>query len=268
MPAEIHPTAIIAPSAEIADSAQIGPCAVIEDNVSIGEGTVVDAFASIKRYTKIGKNNHIHSYACVGGEPQDLKFHGEESWLEIGDNNTIREFATLSRGTEGGGGLTKVGSNNLLMAYTHVAHDCMVGNSIVMSNGATLAGHVHLADGVILGGLSAVHQFCRIGKNAFLGAMSGIAQDLPPYMLCVGNRDGGVHGPNLVGLRRLKAGNEVIAALKQAFRLIWLDGIPRQEALEQLENKFSDIAEVIELVNFIRSSERGIMPAARLDDPA
>lgn len=265
MPAEIHPTAFIASSAEIADNVKIGPCAVIEDNVSIGEGSVVAAFASIKRYTRIGRNNHIHSYACVGGEPQDLKFHGEESWLEIGDNNTIREFATLSRGTEGGGGLTRVGNNNLLMAYCHVAHDCTVGDFIVMSNGATLAGHVHLDDGVILGGLSAVHQFCRVGKKAFLGAMSGISQDLPPYMLCVGNRDGGVHGPNLVGLRRMKADNETIAALKQAFRTIWHSDIPRQEALNQLENTFANIPEVIELVNFIRSSERGIMPAAKLD---
>ncbi|MBQ4133208.1 MAG: acyl-ACP--UDP-N-acetylglucosamine O-acyltransferase [Desulfovibrionaceae bacterium] len=266
MPAEIHPTAIIAPGAEIADNVKIGPCAVIDDNVYIGEGSVIDAFASIKRFTRIGKNNHIHSYASVGGEPQDLKFHGEESWLEIGDNNTIREFATLSRGTEGGGGLTRIGNNNLLMAYTHVAHDCMVDNFIVMSNGATLAGHVHLADGVIMGGLSAVHQFCRVGKNAFLGAMSGISQDLPPYMLCIGNRDGGVHGPNLVGLRRMKVGNETIAALKQAFRTIWLDGQPRQQALDELENKFHNVGEVLELISFIRSSERGIMPAARSDD--
>lgn len=265
MASDIHASAVVAPTAELADNVIIGPCAVIEDHVVIGEGTRVDAFASVKRYTRLGRNNHIHSYASVGGEPQDLKFHGEESWLEIGDNNTIREYATLNRGTEGGGGLTRIGNNNLLMAYTHVAHDCFMEDNIVMSNGATLAGHVHLADNVILGGLSAVHQFTRVGKNAFLGAMSGISQDLPPYMLCVGNRDGGVHGPNLVGLRRIRASSETISAIKQAFRTIWQGELPRQEALAALENEFSNIPEVIELVEFIRSAERGIMPLAKLD---
>lgn len=265
MASEIHSSAIIAPSAEIDSDVVIGPCAVIEDDVIIGKGTRVDAFASIKRYTRLGSNNHIHSYASVGGEPQDLKFHGEESWLEIGDNNSIREFTTLSRGTEGGGGVTRVGNNNLLMAYTHIAHDCTLENNIVMSNGATLAGHVHLADNVILGGLSAVHQFTRVGKNAFLGAMSGISQDLPPYMLCVGNRDGGIHGPNLVGLRRIKASNETISALKQTFRIIWQGDLPRQEALSTLEEEFSAVPEVLEVVEFIRNSERGIMPLAKLD---
>jgi len=265
MASEIHPSAIIAPGAELDDDVFIGPCAVIEDDVIIGKGTRVDAFASIKRYTRLGQGNQIHSYASIGGEPQDLKFHGEESWLEIGDNNNIREFTTLSRGTAGGGGLTKIGNNNLLMAYAHVAHDCIVGNNVIMSNGATLAGHVQLADNVIIGGLSAVHQFTRIGRNAFLGGMSGISQDLPPYMLCVGNRDGGVHGPNLVGLRRMKASSETISALKQAFRLIWQGDLPRQEALIALEQEYASVPEVIELVEFIRGAERGIMPLAKLE---
>ena len=265
MAAGIHPSAIISPKAEIADNVIIGPCAVVEEDVFVGEGTKIDPFASIKRYTRLGKNNHIHSYASVGGEPQDLKFHGEESWLEIGDGNTIREFATISRGTEGGGGVTRIGNNNLLMAYTHIAHDCILDNGIVLSNGVNLAGHVELQDGVILGGLSAVHQFTRVGRNAFLGAMSGLSQDLPPYMLCVGNRDGGVHGPNLVGLRRLKVTSDTVSALKQAFRLFWQSDMPRQEALAQLENDFSDVPEVIEFITFIRQSERGIMPLAKLD---
>lgn len=265
MAAGIHPSAIISPKAEIADNVIIGPCAVVEEDVFVGEGTKIDPFASIKRYTRLGKNNHIHSYASVGGEPQDLKFHGEESWLEIGDGNTIREFATISRGTEGGGGVTRIGNNNLLMAYTHIAHDCILDNGIVLSNGVNLAGHVELQDGVILGGLSAVHQFTRVGRNAFLGAMSGLSQDLPPYMLCVGNRDGGVHGPNLVGLRRLKVTSDTVSALKQAFRLFWQSDMPRQDALAQLENDFSDVPEIIEFITFIRQSERGIMPLAKLD---
>ena len=151
------------------------------------------------------------------------------------------------------------------MAYTHVAHDCIVGNGVVLSNGATLAGHVELQDGVILGGLSAVHQFTRMGKHSFLGAMSGISQDLPPYMLCVGNRDGGVHSPNLVGLRRLKANSATISALKQAFRLIWQSDLSKQEALDQLEREYANIAEIMEFITFIRQSERGIMPLAKLD---
>ena len=263
MSAEIHPSAIISPRAELAAGVIVGACAVIEADVVIDSGTKIDSFASIKRYTRIGKNNHIHSYACVGGEPQDLKFHGEESWLEIGDGNTVREFSTMSRGTEGGGGITRIGNNNFLMAYTHVAHDCKVGNGIVLSNGATLAGHVELQDGVILGGLSAVHQFTRLGKCSFLAGMSGISQDLPPYMLCVGNRDGGVHSPNLVGLRRLKAKTATISALKQAFRLVWQSDLSKQEALAQLESEYADIPEVMEFIAFIRQSERGIMPLAK-----
>lgn len=265
MSTKIHPSAIVSPKAELAEGVIVGPCAVIEDDVIIGAGTKIDSFAAIKRYTRIGKNNHIHSYACVGGEPQDLKYHGEESWLEIGDGNTLREFSTMSRGTEGGGGVTRIGNNNFFMAYTHVAHDCNVANGVVLSNGATLAGHVELQDGVILGGLSAVHQFTRMGKHSFLGAMSGISQDLPPYMLCVGNRDGGVHSPNLVGLRRLKADNATIAALKQAFRLIWQSDLSRQDALAQLESEYANITQVMEFVAFIRQSERGIMSLAKLD---
>ncbi|UZP68889.1 acyl-ACP--UDP-N-acetylglucosamine O-acyltransferase [Desulfovibrio mangrovi] len=260
MASQIHPSAFISPKAEIGDDVIIGPCAVIEDDVIIGDGCRIDAFASVKQYTRMGAGNHIHSYALVGGEPQDLKYAGEESWLEMGDNNNVREFATLHRGTQGGGGLTKIGNGNLFMAYTHVAHDCHLGNEIVMSNGATLAGHVSVQDRAILAGLSAVHQFVRIGAYAFVGGMSGISQDLPPYMLAVGNR-AGVHGPNLVGLRRLQASRELIAALKGAFRLIWHSDTPRKEALEQLEYEFGTFPEILGFVEFIRSSERGILPA-------
>ena len=152
----------------------VGPCALIEADVIVGEGTRIDAFASVKRYTTLGRNNHVHSYALVGGEPQDLKFRGEVTHLIVGDRNNIREFSTLHRGTEGGGGVTRVGNDNLLMAYVHVAHDCVVGNGVVMSNNATLAGHCFVDDGAIIGGLSAVHQFARVGKHAFVGGMSGI----------------------------------------------------------------------------------------------
>lgn len=260
MAATIHPTALVSPKAEIGDNVTIGHCAVVEDNVTIGDGTLVDAFASIKAFTRMGKNNHIHSYAMVGGTPQDLKFHGEESWLELGDNNTVREFATLHRGTEGGGGITKIGSNNLFMAYTHIAHDCILGSHIIMSNSAMIAGHVIVEDGAILGGFAGVHQFTRIGRNAFVGAMSGLPMDVPPYMLAAGHR-AELHGPNLVGLRRVQCSRETINAIRSAYRTIWLSGVPRREALEQVEKEFAAVPQVLEIVAFIRASQRGVLQA-------
>lgn len=262
MPGNIHPSAFVAPSAKVAESAVIGPCAVIEDNVIIGEGCKIDAFASVKQFTRMGKNNHIHSYAMIGNVPQDLKFAGEESWLEIGDGNTIREFSTLHRGTEGGGGLTKIGNNCLLMSYIHVAHDCVLGSNIVMSNAATLAGHVQVGDNAIIGGLSAVHQFVRIGRNAFVGGMTGINMDLPPYMMAVGER-AGIHGPNLVGLRRLGLDRNGISAVRNTFKQIWLSGTPRKDALEKVEQDYPESIEVKQIVEFVRSSKRGVLPAAR-----
>lgn len=265
MPAQIHPSAFVDSSAKIAGNVVIGPCAFIEANVEIGEGCRIDAFASVKQYTRMGKNNHIFSYAMVGEVPQDLKFHGEESWLEIGDNNNIREFSTLHRGTEDGGGVTRIGSKCLLMAYTHVAHDCKLGNGIVMSNNATLAGHVEVHDNAIIGGLSAVHQFSRIGRHAFVGGMTGISQDLPPYMLAVGER-AGLHGPNLVGLRRLGLSRDAISAVKNVFRLIWLSGMPRPEALEKAAKEYAAFTEAMEIVNFVKESKRGVLSPKRGDN--
>lgn len=262
MTAKIHPSAFVSPKAQLGENVSIGPCACIDDDVVIGDNTRIDGFASIRQYTRLGKNNHVFSYAMVGEVPQDLKFHGEVSRLEIGDNNRIREFATLHRGTEGGGGVTRVGDNCLLMAYTHVAHDCQLGSNIVMSNNATLAGHVEVQDNAIIGGLSAIHQFVRIGCNAFVGGMTGIAMDLPPYMLASGER-AGVHGPNAVGLRRLGLPKENVAAVRAAFRLIWLSGTPRKEALERAAKEFTDFPQVMEIVNFIQSSQRGVLAADR-----
>ncbi len=260
--ATIHPTASIGKNVDIADDVTIGHCAYIEDNVTIGSGTKIDAFASVKEFTTLGKNNHVHTYACVGGVPQDLKFAGEKSSLIIGDNNNIREFSTLHRGTEQGGGITRVGSNNLLMAYTHVAHDCQLGSHIVLSHSAGLAGHVEVQDHAIIAGNSAVHQFCRIGKHAFVGGMTGITQDLPPYMLAFDGCRGTVQSPNLVGLRRIHASTELIAAIKDAYKLIWHSSIPRQEALQQLEEKY-DFPEIKYFVDFIRSAQRGILSAKK-----
>jgi UDP-N-acetylglucosamine acyltransferase len=256
--ASIHPTAQVSPGAELGDNVVVGHCAIVEDNVVIGDYSRVEPFASVKSYTRMGRNNVIHSYAMVGGIPQDLKFHGEESWLEMGDNNQVREFATLHRGTEGGGGVTRIGGDNLFMAYTHIAHDCILGSRIIMSNSAMLAGHVVVEDGAILGGFAGAHQFSRIGKNAFVGGMSGIAMDVPPYMLATGHR-AELHGPNLVGLRRLQASKETIAAIRAAYRLIWLSGVPRKEALDQAETEFASVPEVLEIVSFVRASQRGVL---------
>lgn len=260
--AQVHPSAVIADSAQIGEHAVIGPYVVIEDDVHIGPRSRVDSFATIQQYTRMGSDNHIYPHACVGGTPQDLKFAGEKSWLEIGDKNRIREFSTLHRGTEGGGGVTRVGNNNLIMAYAHVAHDCHVGSFVVMSNNATLAGHVEVGDHAILGGLSAVHQFCRIGHHAFLGGASAIGQDLPPYMLASGHR-AKIVGPNAIGLRRLGASTEIIRALKSAYRQIWFADQPRKDTLEQLECEYADMPEMLDVISFIRSSERGIASAGR-----
>ena len=262
MSGRIHPSAVIDPSAQIAENVTIGPGAVIEADVSIGEGCRIDAYASVKQYTSMGKNNRIHSYAMVGGEPQDLKFSGEVSRLELGDNNTVREFATLHRGTESGGALTSVGNHCLLMAYTHVAHDCHLGDGVIMSNNATLAGHVQVGSNAIISGLSAVHQFVRIGRHAFVGGMSGVGQDIPPFLLATETR-ALLRGPNLVGLRRMSASSELINALKNTYRLIWRSDMPRQEALEKAEQEYAGFAEVRELPEFVRASTRGVTPAFR-----
>ena len=259
----IHPTAVIAPSARLGEGVTVGPYAIIEDDVEIGDGCRIDSHAVIKNFTRMGRDNHIHSHAVVGDEPQDLKFRGERSELLIGNGNRIREFATLHRGTEGGGGVTRVGDNNLLMAYVHIAHDCELGSSIVMSNGATLGGHVQVGDSAIVGGLSAVHQFCRIGCHAFVGGMTGVAQDLPPWMLAAGSR-ALVHGPNLVGIRRAGLGREHAMALKAAFRFLWRSDLPRTEALVQIEKAYPDLEPVRSFVTFVRASERGVCPAEKM----
>lgn len=263
MSVAIHPTAVIAPLAQIGVDVTIGPYAIIEDQVQIGDGTVIDAGAQIKRYTTLGSQNHVHSMACVGGEPQDLKFHGEATALKIGDRNKIREFSTIHRGTEGGGGITTVGSDNLVMAYAHVAHDCVVGNSNVLANAATLAGHVSVGNEVVVGGLSAVHQFVTIGDYAFIGGKTGVAQDVPPFMLAVGER-ATLRGLNLIGLRRHGFSTEEIHALKTAYKWIWRSNQERNEVIQQVETELGHFPQVMKLLDFIRASKRGTITPERL----
>jgi UDP-N-acetylglucosamine acyltransferase len=258
----IHPTAVIAPTAKLGNDVNVGPYVIIEDDVIIGDRCRIEAHAIIRRYTRMGSDNRIHPHAMVGGEPQDLKFQGEISWLEIGSHNVIREFASLHRGTAGGGGITRLGDHNLCMACTHVAHDCQLGSHIVMSNLATLAGHVSVDDYAIIGGVTGIHQFVRIGRHSFVGGMTGIGMDLPPWMLASGAR-GTVQGPNVIGLRRAGASPAVQRAMKEAHRLIWRSGLPRPEALEQLEKEHAAVSEIQEFITFVRTSERGILAGSK-----
>ncbi|MDT8419568.1 MAG: acyl-ACP--UDP-N-acetylglucosamine O-acyltransferase [Desulfuromonadales bacterium] len=253
----IHETAIIAPGAEIDSNVSIGPYAVIGEHVRIGSGTTVGPHAVIEGRTEIGRDNQIFQFASVGAVPQDLKFHGEESTLSIGDRNKIREFVTIHLGTEDGGGKTTVGSDNLFMAYSHVAHDCVVGNHVILANAATLAGHVEIDDYAIMGGLSAVHQFCRIGCHVMASGGAMVTQDVAPYTIVQGDRATTV-GLNLIGLKRRGFSPEVLKAIKQAYRFVFRAGLPLEEALTKIENELAASSELTVFVDFIRKSERGL----------
>ncbi|GAB1410816.1 acyl-ACP--UDP-N-acetylglucosamine O-acyltransferase [Desulfovibrionales bacterium] len=263
MATSIHPTAIVHERVQLGIDVRIGPYAILEEDVRIGDRTVIEASAHVKRFTTLGEDNHVFSMACVGGEPQDLKFHGEVTSLLIGDRNKIREFSTIHRGTEGGGGRTTVGSDNLMMAYSHIAHDCIIGDNNVLANAATLAGHVVVGDHVVVGGLSATHQFVQIGDFAFVGGKTGVAQDVPPFMLAVGER-ASLRGLNLIGLRRHGFTSEEIQALKATYKLLWRSNQERNEVIQQVETELGHFPQVIKLLDFIRSSKRGTITPERL----
>ena len=258
--AKIHPTAIIDPAAELAESVTVGPYSIIAGRVVVGPDTDIGSHVVIKEYTTIGARCHIFQFAALGEIPQDLKFAGEVSELIIGDDNTIREFATMHRGTAGGGGVTRIGNGNLFMAYTHVAHDCQVGNGIIMSNAATLGGHIVVEDYAILGGLSAVHQFCHIGRHAFVGGCSAVHRDVPPYAMAVGNRAKLV-GLNLVGLKRRGVPDANLRALKRAYELLFLSDHNQKEAMARIRQELPDCPEIQNLLHFLETSERGLLPA-------
>lgn len=253
----IHPTAVVDQSARIAPDAQIGPYSFIGPGVSIAAGCRIDHHVNIEKNTAVGEGSHVWPFASLGSDPQDLKFGGEESFLEIGRQVQIREFVTVNRGTHHGGGTTRVGDHCMLMAYSHVAHDCQLGDHVIMANAATLAGHVFIEDHVGLGGLVAVHQFTRIGRYCFVGGLSGVSVDLPPYCLCEGNR-AKTHGLNIVGLKRAGFGNETLEALKQAYKIVFRTRTPLARALQQVEGEVPDLPEVRHFVDFIRKSERGV----------
>jgi UDP-N-acetylglucosamine acyltransferase len=256
---QVHPTAVIDPAARIGDGVGIGAFCTIGADVEIGDGTTIDAHCSVLGPTRIGRDNHIHVFAAIGGDPQDKKFAGERTELVIGDRNVIREFATISRGTANGGGTTRIGDDNWLLAYTHVAHDCRVGNHCVFSNNATLAGHVEVGDHVILSGFVGVHQFCRIGAHAFIGMGAFVNGDVPPYVLVAQEGYGRPRGINAEGLKRRGFGSERIAAIKRAYRALYKSGANLAEARAQLADMARDSDDVRALLAFIESGDRPLL---------
>ena len=253
----IHSTAIIDATAELDSGVEVGPYSIIGPRVRIGKNTRIGPHVVIDGWTEIGGECTIFQFASLGAVPQDLKYRGEESRVIIGSHNTIREFVTINRGTAQAGGETRVGSNNLLMAYCHVAHDCRIGSHVVLANAATLAGHIEMEDHAIVGGLAAVHQFVRLGSYCIIGGCSGVSQDIPPYMMANGQR-AQLYGLNIEGLKRHRFPEDTVNNLKKAYRVIFRSGLTVEKALEQLESEIQNSAEVNHLITFIKASKRGI----------
>ena len=253
----IHPSAVISEDAILADNVKVGPYAVIGPKVKIDSGSQIGAHCVIKGPTSIGANNRIYPFASIGDDPQDKKYGGEETRLEIGEGNTIREYCTINRGTQADEGITRVGDDNWLMAYTHIAHDCRLGSHIIMANGSSLAGHVHVADYVMLSAFAAIHQFCRIGSYSLIGAYGGVGQDVPPYILVFGQPPA-PRGINIEGLRRHEFSAEQIKNLKSAYRLLYRKGLLLADARDQIAELSVEQPELRRIVEFIDRSERGI----------
>jgi len=260
--ASIHATAIVDPRASLASGVTVGAYALIGPEVVIGEGTEVGSHCVIEGPTVIGRDNRIHAHACLGGAPQDMKYRGEPTSLQIGDRNTIREFCTFNRGTAQDAGVTRIGDDNWIMAYVHIAHDAQVGHRTILANNATLAGHVHVGDWAIIGGLTGVHQFCHVGAHAMTAFQSHVSQDVPPFMMVAGNPLA-VHGFNLEGLRRRGFSRERIAQVRQIHRLLYREGL----SLEQARQRIAELSGVLPdgdvdvamMLDFLSRSTRGIV---------
>jgi UDP-N-acetylglucosamine acyltransferase len=260
--AQVHPTAIVERGAQLADDVEVGPYAVIGSKVQIGAGTRIGAHAVVQGRTRIGANNRIFAFCAIGGEPQDKKYRGEDTELLIGDGNTIREYCTFNTGTVQGGGITRVGSQNWIMAYVHVAHDVLIGDHVILANSVQLAGHVSVGDWAILGGITGVHQFVRIGAHAMTGAGTTLLQDLPPYVICNGN-PAQPHGINVEGLKRRGFAPDCIRALRRAYKTVYKEGRTVADAcgeIDALASAAPGCAQHLQLLrDFLRSSERGVI---------
>jgi UDP-N-acetylglucosamine acyltransferase len=255
---QIHPTAVISPTARIGANCRVGPYTIIGDEVVLGEGVHIHGHSVIDGRTRIGDETEIFPFVSIGLAPQDLKFAGEASQTEIGRRNRIREFATIHRGTSGGGGITKTGDDCFIMAQAHIAHDCLVGNQVIMANAATLAGHVIVADGANIGAYSGVHQFCRVGREAYIGGYSVVVKDALPFALTVGNH-AKCYGLNKVGVRRRGYSRETIAALHHAFHLLLSAKLNTTQALDRIRDEIKNSEQVKELIEFVESSKRGVV---------
>lgn len=254
----IDPRAIVAPGAQVGRGTSVGPFSVLGPKVVIGDDCTISSHVVIEGNTRIGDRCRIFPFASIGQVPQDLKYKGEETRLIVGNDNVIRESVTLNLGTAGGGGETTIGDGNLLMAGVHVAHDCRVGSGTIFANAATLAGHVTVEDGATIGAFSGIHQFCRVGREAFIGGYSVVTRDAMPFCLTVGNR-AECHGPNFLGLRRRGYSEETVRGIKRAYMTIFRSKRPRGEALDEIESELAHVPEVAYLCSFIRSSERGVI---------
>jgi UDP-N-acetylglucosamine acyltransferase len=254
----IHPTAVVSPRAEIADGAEIGPYSIIGDHVSIGKSTVVGSHVVIEGNTSIGERNRIFPFVTLGTPPQDTGYRGEDTRLVIGNDNIIREYATIHRATTKQEWVTAIGDGNYLMAYSHVAHDCVLGNHVILANVATLGGHIHIGDYANLGGQAAVHQFVRIGAYAFVGGKSGVDRDVPPFMITAGER-AKLYGVNRRGLRRHGLTQESIDGLKKAFQIIWRDNLQFPDGIRKAREEIPPSPELEMLLSFLENSKRGIL---------
>ncbi|MBI2914302.1 MAG: acyl-ACP--UDP-N-acetylglucosamine O-acyltransferase [Firmicutes bacterium] len=253
----IHPTAIVHPGAELGCDVSVGPYTIIGDGVVIGDGTTIGASVMIEGQTFMGKGNVIYAGSILGNEPQDVKYKGEKTWLFIGDNNVIREYVTVSRGTAVGHGETRIGDGNRLMSFSHVAHDCQVGNNVTVMHGAGIAGHVSLGDGVTVGGFSGVHQFTKIGRMASVGAHSMVGKDVPPYVVVNGN-PARVHGVNVAALCSYGLSREVRDEIKKAYKILYKSSLNVSQAIEQMEHELQASEEIDHFLRFLRNADRGI----------
>jgi UDP-N-acetylglucosamine acyltransferase len=256
---EIDPRASIAPTARLGNCVKIGAFAVVGDEVELGDGSILEAHAMVEGPSRLGKRNHLYPFCVVGGDPQDFTYKGERVLLEMGDENEIREFATINRGTVKGGGTTRVGSHNLIMSYAHIGHDCQIGDRTIFVNGATLAGHVTVEDYATIGAFCPVHQFCRIGKHSYIAAHTVITQDVPPFSKIVAPRDTRCYGVNSVGLERNGFSPDRIESIEKAYRLLLRSKLNTTQALEQMRGTLSSSEDVQTLIRFIESTaERGL----------
>lgn len=254
---KIHPTAVISPDATLAEGVEVGPYSIIGPDVHVGKNTQIGPHVVIETQTDIGEDNRIAQFASIGGPPQDLKYRGEKTRVVIGNRNTIKEYVTINRSTTADIGVTIIGDDNLLMAYCHVAHNCKLGNHVIMSNAVNLGGHIHVEDYAIIGGMTGVHQFTRIGAHCIIGGASAVNKDIPPFVTASGNF-AKLYGLNIIGLKRRGFPDETIAALKEAYRIVFRSRLLLAAAIRKVEQEVVDLPEVRHFLDFIRKSERGI----------